>query len=95
MEWSDTPIDNNRAENAIRPFAVGRKAWLFSDTPAGADASALIYSLVETARANRLEPSTWLAMLLRTVPGARSVEEIEALPPWKLHPATLPRITAS
>lgn len=95
VEWGDTPIDNNRAENAIRPFVVGRKAWLFSDTPAGADASALIYSLVETAKANRIEPSTWLAMLLRIVPGAQSVEEIEALLPWNLHPATLPRITAS
>lgn len=92
VESGDTPIDNNRAENAIRPFVVGRKAWLFSDTPAGAHASALIYSLVETAKANRLEPSAWLAMLLRTVPAAQSVEEIEALLPWNLHPATLPRI---
>jgi hypothetical protein len=92
VEWGDTPIDNNRAENAIRPFVVGRRAWLFSDTPAGAHASALIYSLVETAKANRLEPSAWLAMLLRTVPAAQSVEEIEALLPWNLHPATLPRI---
>ena len=92
VEWGDTPIDNNRAENAIRPFVVGRKAWLFSDTPAGAHASALIYSLVETAKANGIEPSAWLALLLRTVPGAKSVEEIEALLPWNLHPATLPRI---
>ena len=88
----DLPIDNNPVENAIRPFVVGRKAWLFSATPAGAHASALIYSLVETAKANRLEPSAWLAMLLRTVPGAQSVEAIEALLPWNLHPATLPRI---
>ncbi|SEJ31130.1 Transposase IS66 family protein, partial [Azotobacter beijerinckii] len=46
------PIDNNRAERAIRPFVIGRKAWLFSDTPKGATASAQLYSLVETARAN-------------------------------------------
>ena len=95
VEWGDTPIDNNRAENAIRPFVVGRRAWLFSDTPAGARASALIYSLVETAKANRLEPSAWLAKLLHTVPGAQSVEEIEALLPWNLHPATLPRIVTT
>ncbi len=92
VEWGDTPIDNNRAENAIRPFVLGRKAWLFSDTPAGADASALIYSLVETAKANRLEPSAWLAHLLKNVPAANSVEAIEALLPWNLHPGTLPRL---
>ena len=90
VEWGDTPIDNNRAENAIRPFVIGRKAWLFSDTPAGAHASALIYSLIETARANRVEPCTWLGQLLRAVPGAKSVEDIESLLPWNLHPATLP-----
>ena len=95
VEWGDTPIDNNRCENAIRPFVVGRKSWLFSDTPAGAHASALIYSLVETAKANGIEPSAWLALLLRTVPGARPVEEIEAILPWNLNPATLPRIKTS
>ncbi len=92
VEWGDTPIDNNRAENAIRPFVVGRRAWLFSDTPAGADSSALIYSLVETAKANQLEPSAWLEYLLRNVPAATSVEAIEAMLPWNLHPGTLPRI---
>ncbi len=92
VEWGDTPIDNNRAENAIRPFAVGRRAWLFSDTPAGANSSALIYSLVETAKANQLEPSAWLEYLLRNVPAATSVEAIEAMLPWNLHPGTLPRI---
>ena len=71
------------------------KAWLFSDTPTGAHASALLYSLVESAKANRLEPSAWLAALLRTVPGAQSVEEIEALLPWNLHPAALPRIATA
>lgn len=57
-ERGDLPIDNNRCENAIRPFVIGRRAWLFSDTPAGANASAVIYSLVETAKANGLEPYT-------------------------------------
>lgn len=46
------PISNNQAENSIRPFAVGRRAWLFSDTPRGAEASAIAYSIVETAKAN-------------------------------------------
>jgi IS66 C-terminal element/Transposase C of IS166 homeodomain/Transposase IS66 family len=72
-------------ENAIRPFVVGRKRWLFADTPAGAHASAVIYSLIETARANGLEPYTWLRRVMRELPAAQSVEAIEALLPWKLH----------
>ena len=94
-ERGDLPIDNNRAENAIRPFVVGRKAWLFSDTPAGAHASALVYSLVETAKANRLDPYAWLRCLMRELPSAKSVEAIEALLPWNLHPSKLTAYTAS
>ncbi len=60
VEAGHLPIDNNPAERAIRPFVIGRKAWLFSDTPKGAVASAQIYSLVETAKANSQEPYAWL-----------------------------------
>lgn len=88
-EWGYLPIDNNRAENAIRPFVVGRKAWCFADTPAGAHASAMIYSLVETAKANGIEPYTWLKVVLTKLPLANSVEDIEALLPWNMHPATV------
>ena len=80
----DLPIDNNRCENAIRPFVVGRKGWLFSDTPAGANASALIYSLIETAKANGLEPYAWLRRVLRDLPAAKTVDDVEALLPWNL-----------
>ena len=80
----DLPIDNNRCENAIRPFVMGRKAWLFSDTPAGAHSSAVIYSLVQTAKANGLEPYAWLRRVLRDLPAAKTVEEVEALLPWNL-----------
>lgn len=52
VEAGFLPIDNNAAERAIKPFVIGRKAWLFSDTPKGATASARIYSLVETAKLN-------------------------------------------
>ena len=55
-------ISNNRAENKIRPFTVGRKNWLFSDTPAGARASAVIYSIVETAKANNLAPRDYIQL---------------------------------
>jgi hypothetical protein len=84
-ERGDLPIDNNRAENCIRPFVVGRKAWMFSDTPAGAHASAVIYSLVETAKACGLEPYTWLRRVIRSLPLAKTVDDVEALLPWNLH----------
>ena len=83
----DLPIDNNRAENAIRPFVIGRKAWLFSSTPAGAHASALVYSLVQTARANGVEPYAWLAHVMRSIPTAHTADDYEALMPWNFHPA--------
>ena len=85
VERGDLPIDNNRVENAIRPFVIGRKAWLFSDTPAGANASAVIYSLLQTAKANGHEPYAWLRRVMRDLPAAKTVEEIEALLPWNLH----------
>jgi hypothetical protein len=88
-ERGDLPIDNNRCENAIRPFVIGRKAWLFSDTPAGAHSSAVIYSLVQTAKANGLEPYAWLRRVLRGLPAANTVEAVEALLPWNVRIADL------
>ena len=61
-----------------------RKAWLFSDTQAGARTGALIYSLVETAKANGFEPYLWLRNVLRALPTATTVEHFEALLPWNL-----------
>lgn len=84
-EAGDLPVDNNRCENSIRPFVIGRKAWLFSDTPAGANASAIIYSMVETAKANGLDPYAWLRRVMRDLPAAQTVEEIEALLPWNFN----------
>jgi transposase len=75
-------ISNILAENAIRPFVMGRKAWLFSDTPKGAQASAIHYSLIETAKANGLEPYAYLTQVLKAIPYADTVEKIEALLPW-------------
>ncbi len=73
--------DNNLAENAIRPFVVGRKNWLFSATPAGAHASATLYSLIETAKANNLEPYWYLRYLFDRLPSARTTEDYKALLP--------------
>ncbi|WP_122560157.1 IS66 family transposase, partial [Pseudomonas viridiflava] len=80
------PIDNNAAERAIRPFVIGRKNWLFSDTPKGAMASAQLYSLVETAKANGQEPYAWLRHALERLPTATSVDDYEALLPWNCEP---------
>lgn len=57
-------LSNNTAENAIRPFTVGRKNWLFADTPKGADASAMVYSLIETAKTNGINVYAYLQYLL-------------------------------
>lgn len=84
-ERGDLPIDNNRVENSIRPFVVGRKGWLFSDTPAGAHSSAVIYSLMQTAKANGKEPYAWLCNVLHDLPAAKSVDDVELLLPWNLH----------
>ncbi|OWK37008.1 Transposase IS66 family protein [Pseudomonas oleovorans subsp. oleovorans] len=88
IEGGHLPIDNNRAENAIRPFVIGRKNWLFSDTPKGATASAQIYSLIETAKANGREPYAWLRHILERLPAASRVEGYEALLPWSCSPAS-------
>ena len=75
-------ISNALAENAIRPFCVGRKAWLFSDTPKGAQASGVHYSFIETAKANGIEPYAYLVDVLTRLPYADTVEELEVLLPW-------------
>jgi hypothetical protein len=75
-------IDTNLAENAIRPFALGRRNWLFADTVKGAKASAALYSIVSTARANGLEPYAYLRRLFADLPKAKTVEDFEALLPF-------------
>lgn len=84
LSHGEVPIDNNRCENAIRPFVLGRKGWLFSDTVRGAVASANLYSLVETAKANGLEPHAYLARLFERLPHLTTVEHYEAMLPWNL-----------
>ncbi len=76
--------DNNLAENAIRPFCVGRRNWLFAGTPAGAEASATIYSLVESAKANSLEPYKYLRYIFEQLPFAETVDDYKKLMPSNL-----------
>ena len=83
LEDGRLEIDNNGAENAIRPFVVGRKNWLFSHSVNGVKGSANLYSLIETAKANGLEPYAYLRNVFTHLPKATSIEEMEALLPWK------------
>ena len=83
-------ISNNAAENAIRPFVVGQKSWLFSDTTKGADFNAIVYTLVETATANGVEPYAYLLRVLSLLPYLRkspSNAELAELLSW--HPRML------
>lgn len=84
LEDGHIAIDNNIAENAIRPFVIGRKNFLFSGSPRGAAASATMYTLVETAKANGLEPWAYLNYLFEKLPTAKSEEAINALLPQNL-----------
>jgi transposase len=76
------PIDNNLCENAIRPFVVGRRNWLFADTVGGANASANLYSLIETCKANAVDPYRYLVALFRALPLAKTADDYDALLPW-------------
>lgn len=87
LEHGDVPISNNLAENAIRPFALGRKNWLFCDTVKGAESSAIVYSLVETAKANGIDPYDYLFYTLSVLPyfgKSPAHERLDTLMPW--HP---------
>jgi len=77
-------ISNVLAENAIRPFVIGRKAWLFADTPDGARASAIFYTLIETAKANKVDPYEYLHYLISGIATSETVEGYEALLPWNM-----------
>lgn len=81
--------DNNMAENTIRPFVIGRKNWLFAGTPEGAAASAAIYSLFETAKANGLEPYWYFRYLLENLPDAMTEDDYKALLPQYLDQSQL------
>jgi transposase len=78
------PIDNNACENSIRPFVIGRRNWLFADTVAGANASANLYSLLQTCKANGIDGYAYLRKLLIALPLARTADDFEALLPWSI-----------
>jgi transposase len=84
LDHPEIPIDNNYIERQIKHYATGRKSWLFSYHAAGAQASANLFSLVMTARANEVEPYAYLNYLFEHLPAASTVAQIEALLPWNL-----------
>ncbi len=77
-------ISNNRAERSIKPFVIGRKNWLFSNTPKGAKASAVIYSIIETAKENNLKPFAYLEYLFHQLPNLdrSNPAVLDNLLPW-------------
>jgi transposase len=83
IEDGNLNIDNNRAERAIKPFVIGRKNWLFSNTANGAQASATLYSMIETAKANGLVPYDYLNYLLSEIPTLQPEQSIDHLLPWE------------
>lgn len=83
LEDGRCSFSNNLAENAIRPFTVGRKNWLFSDTQAGAESSAIMYSIIETAKANDVNVYHYLTLLLERLPHLDGTDEsFEEICPW-------------
>ncbi len=86
LEDGRIEISNNRAERSIKPFVIGRKNWLFCNTPKGARASAIIYSLVETAKENKLNPYAYLNHLFERLPNleSRDTETLDQLLPWNV-----------
>lgn len=82
MQDGRLEIDNNRCERAVKPFVIGRKNWLFANVPQGARASAIIYSIVETARAHNLRPLDYLNFLFERLPAVDSPTDLNGLLPW-------------
>lgn len=83
--------NNNRTERAIKPFAIGRKGWLFADSVVGAEAAATLFSLVETCKYHAVEPYDWFRYALQQIPLCKSGDEIEALLPFNIDKSLLAR----
>ena len=75
-------LSNNRCERSVKPFVMGRKAWLFSGTPEGAEASSIMYSIIESAKANCLHPFQYMKFLLETIPSLKTNDDLQLLLPW-------------
>jgi transposase len=81
--------DNNLVENAIRPFVLGRKNWLFAGSPDGAEASGTFFSLIETAKANAIEPYAYLRHIFKMLPLANTEQDLKDLLPQNINPKSI------
>ncbi len=85
LESGELGIDNNVTERDIRPFTTGRKNWLFSKSVSGAEASAALYSIVMTCRANDLNPYLYFMRLFQELPAREKGADLVDLMPWKIN----------
>ena len=84
LEDGHLNIDNNRAERAVKPFVIGRKNWLFSNTASGAHASSILYSIVESAKANNLVPFDYLNHVISVLSERQDDQNLNELLPWNV-----------
>lgn len=84
LEYGVAAIDNNRAERAIKSFVIGRKNWLFSNSRSGVQASAMLYSLIETAKANDVPLGVYLTALFKQLPLLNDGDAVDHLLPWAI-----------
>jgi transposase len=77
-------ISNNRAERSIKPFVIDRKNFLFANTPGGVQGSAMIFSMIETAKENGLDPYQYLLRILQTAPRMDMGQDVQQLLPWNV-----------
>ena len=84
LEDGRLEISNNRAERSIKPFVIDRKNFLFANTPGGAQGSAIIFSLIETAKDNGLDPHAYLLHVLKTAPQMDLKQDVQKLLPWNV-----------
>lgn len=89
VDDGDLAIDNNISEREIKQVVIGRKNWLFADTPDGAYTNATMYSLVQTAKANGLDPSVYLRHVFATLPNLKTADEVKQLLPWNMQIAEI------
>ena len=84
--------NNNRSERTIKPFAMGRKGWLFADSVEDAHAATIIYSLIETCKYHQIEPYYWLKYVLQNISACKTLNEFEALLPFNIDKSLLETI---
>ena len=82
-------IDNNRSERSIKPFVIGRKNWLFHGNDIGAQAGSILFSLIETCKAHKIDIFAWFKFALTNIHQAQTIEQLEKLLPYNIDPVLL------